>query len=188
MSSEGTAWVEEGPQDYECVLTIEGLPGSESVSIPVVLSGDGLASDQYAEICRRMQVGVQSAVSDGLGEVGLHLDQLVGVGHYATGGISRQAWRSLSQDIATESFEHVNNFLRLRIEAAIAEAMSWAVLRFEVLPTHADVIGSWIRHDAGLEKLQRTRSARRKAMAREALDWVSIIGDAIRRLLPVMSG
>ena len=178
----GTSWLEEGPSEYECTLEIEFLPGMDAITVPVKLTGDGIAPDEYAEICKRMQIMAQNAASDGLKEVGDLLNQLVGVCHYTTGGISSKEWATLSKKIASESLDHVVNFLRLRLEGAIAEATSWAVLRFDIMPTHADVVGSWIREKTGLEKVRRTRSARRRAKIQTAVEWGSLLAEVFKRV------
>ena len=168
----GTRWVEEGVREYTCELRIEFLPGTDPVTLEVAVTGDGIASDGYADICSRMQSMAQTAVVEGLKDIQDLLDQLVGVGHYSTGGISQEDWRTLSETVANESLDHLHRFLSLKVEGAIAEAMSWAVLKYDLTPVHADVVGSWIRDTTGLEQLRRTRTARRKQKIKQAREWI----------------
>ena len=144
-----TRRVEAGVCEYPCELKIEFLPGTDPVTLKVEVTGDGIDSDGYADICSRMQDMAQTAVLEGPKELQGLLEQLVGVSHYSTGEISHEDWRTLSETVALEPLDHLHRFLSLKVEGAIAEAMSWAVLKYDIKPVHADVVGSWIRDTAG---------------------------------------
>ena len=178
-----TEWVEDGPREYQCELELVVFPDGDGISLPITLNGEGVSVEQYAEICQHLQNKAQNALTEALHEISVLLDQGIGIGHYATGGICQKDWKALSQTIAIESNEHVEHFFTLKLEAAISEGMSWAVLRFDVMPSYSDVTGSWLRDHLGLEEIKRTRSQRRRARLDSAIDYGSTVARVVRELL-----
>ena len=155
--------------------------------IPITLNGEGVTDEQYAEVCQHLQRTVRTALVEGRREISTLLDQCVGIGHYATGGLARKDWKAISQTLSVESMDHVEHFFSLKLEAAIREGMSWAVLRFDVLPTYADVVGSQIREKVGLQNLRRTRSERRRARLEAVTDYGTIAA-AVARMVRDLGG
>ena len=161
-----------GPSEYQCKVDVVVFPG-DSVTIPITLHGEGMSDEQYAEVCHHLQRTVQNAITEGRREITTLLDQCLAIGHYATApkGITRKNWKATSRTIADVSADHVAQFFLLKVDGAISEGMSWAVLRFDVIPTYADVIGSRIQEEAG-SRLRKRRTRSGSERRRPPLDVV----------------
>lgn len=159
-----TKWADDGPREYQCELEV-ALFQEGKFTIPITLRGEGMRDEQYAEVCQHLERTVQKAIAEGQRELSTLLDQCLAIGHYSTApkGLTRKTWKAMSRTIAVESKDHVERFFSLKLDGAISEGMSWAVLRFDVIPTYADVVGSRIQDQLGSRlRKRRTRSDKRR--------------------------
>ncbi len=177
-----TKRADDGPREYQCEIDVALFPG-DRFTIPITLRGEGMSDEQYAEVCQHLQSTVQEAIADGRRELSTLLDQCLAIAHYSTApkGLTRKTWKAMSRTIAVESKDHVERFFSLKLDGAISQGMSWAVLRFDVIPTYADVVGSGIKVKVGSRlRMSQTRSDRRRPRLEVVADSVNIAAAGAR--------
>ena len=68
------------------------------ISLPITINGEGVSVEEYAKICQHLQNKAQNALTEALHEISVLLDHCIGIGHYATGGISQKRLEGVISD------------------------------------------------------------------------------------------